>query len=211
MLTRAVVLTTVAGITPLNPLVAQTPSAYEELQTFSGVLNHIRTNYVDTVGYHELVRAAIDGVLHSLDPHSSFFSHAEWERRAALERGTLAITGVQVEEVDSSVTVLAVYPKSPAAKAGVQPGDRITAVNDTSVAGLDAEELRLRLAGEKGSKIRLRLERGPRLEPDSFTVNLKRDFVEVHYVSASRMADSITGYVRLEEFGLKGKREPGEG
>lgn len=186
---------------------AQTPTAYEELQTFSGVLNHIRTNYVDTVGYHELVHAAIDGVLHALDPHSSFFSRADFERRNALERGTLAITGLQIEEVDSTVVVLAVYPKSPAAKAGVQPGDRITTVNDTSVAGLDAEELALRLAGEKGSKIRLHLERGPRLEPDSFTVTLKRDFVEVHYVSDARMVDSATGYVRLEEFGFKADEE----
>src|SRR5690348_16063453 len=51
-------------------------SAYEELQTFSGVLNHIRVNYVDSVTYAQLVRAAIDGVLHSLDPHSRFESYA---------------------------------------------------------------------------------------------------------------------------------------
>lgn len=195
-------LTAIGGF-DAGPLCAQTPSAYEELQTFSGVLNHIRTNYVDTVGYHQLVRAAIDGVLHALDPHSSFFSRADWERRTALERGDLAVTGLALEEVDSTIIVLAVYPKSPAAKAGIQPGDRIRAVNDTSVAGLDVEDLALRLAGDKGSKVRVRVERGPRLEPDSFAVTLKRDFVEVHFVSTARMADSVTGYVRLEEFGLK--------
>jgi len=182
---------------------AQTPSAYEELQTLSGVMNHVRTNYVDTVGYHELVRAAIDGVLHALDPHSAFYTRAEWERRTAMERGTLAVTGLALEAVDSTIIVLAVYPKSPAAKAGIMPGDRITAVNDTSVVGVDVEDLALRLAGDRGSKVRLRLERGPRFEPDSFAVTLKRDFVEVHAVSSARMADSVTGYIRLEAFGFK--------
>src|SRR3989441_449151 len=68
-------------------------SAYEELQTFSAVLNHIRLNYADSVTYRELVRAAIDGMLRMLDPHSYFVSRREWEQRSALERGELAVTG----------------------------------------------------------------------------------------------------------------------
>jgi len=70
-----------------RPLAAQQTSAYEELQAFSTVLNHIRLNYADSVSYHELVHAAIDGMLRSLDPHSYFLSRADWERRSAFERG----------------------------------------------------------------------------------------------------------------------------
>src|SRR6266702_5087560 len=110
------------------------PSAYEELQTFSAVLSQIRVNYVDSVAYHELVHAAIDGMLHVLDPHSHFMSREEWEQQSAFLRGELPGVGVQLEDEDGSATVLAVDPGTPAAKAGVQPGDRIAAINDSSVA-----------------------------------------------------------------------------
>jgi carboxyl-terminal processing protease len=191
----------------VRPAAAQQRSAYEELQTFSGVLNHIRLNYVDSVSYAQLVRAAIDGVLHALDPHSSFSSRQEWEKRSALERGELAVTGLYLEEVDSAVTVLAVAPKSPAARGGILPGDRLDQLNDTAVAGLEVRVVELRLAGEKGSKVRLRLQRGPRLDPDTFSVTLKRDFLAPQSVSITKMVDSVTGYVRLDEFGFRAAEE----
>jgi carboxyl-terminal processing protease len=188
------------ALVPSHPAAAQTRSAYEELQTFSGVLNHIRINYPDSVGYGELVAAAIRGVLHSLDPHSRFESRVEFERQNALEKGELVSVGVSLEDVEGAATILAVAPRSPAAKGGVLPGDRVVALNDTSVAGLGMRTLELRLAGEKGSKVRLLLERGPRLEPDTFSVTLKRSPYDVRSVSMVRMADSTTGYVRLEDF-----------
>jgi carboxyl-terminal processing protease len=195
-----------AGLAAQQPPARQ-PSAYEELQTFSAVLNHIRVNYMDSVSYTQLVRAAIDGVLGSLDPHSRFESHADHDRAGKLERGELAVTGLLLEDVDGATSVLAVLPKSPAEKAGIQPGDRLTLVNDTTVAGLDARALELRLAGDKGSKVRLRLERGSRLEPDTFSVTLKRDYLKPASVSVVRLADPTTGYVRLGEFGEKAASE----
>ena len=193
-------------------LPAQTQrSAYEELQTFSGVLNHIRLNYPDSVSYTELVAAAIRGVLRALDPHSYYVSRLEWEKRSALERGELASIGVILEEVDGAATVLTVYPRSPADKQGIVAGDRLLALNDTAVAGLDMKTLELRLAGEQGSKVRLRLERGPRLEPDTFSVTVKRNPFDVHSVSIVRMVDSVTGYLRLEQFMGKASDEVHDG
>ena len=196
-----------AGAVAASPLAAQQRSAYEELQTFSGVLNHVRINYADSVGYAQLVSAAIDGMLRALDPHSHFYSRLEAERLDLIQRGTLAVTGIALEEVDSAITVLAVASRSPAARSGVQPGDRLVSVNDTSVAGLAVSTLELRLAGEKGSKVRLRLERGSRLEPDTLDISVKRDFLVAHSVSVVRMVDSITGFVRLEEFGPEAGKE----
>ena len=193
--------------TAVGRLPAQQTSAYEELQAFSGVLNYIRLNYPDTVSYSRLVHAAIDGVLHALDPHSAFFTRREFERRTALERGELAVTGLALEEVDSAITVLAVAARGPAANAGVQPGDRLVSVNDTSVAGLEVHSVELRLVGDRGSKVRLQFERGPRLEPDTFRVTIKRDFLERHSVSLVRMVDSVTGYIRLEEFRAEAAKE----
>jgi len=184
-----------------GPAAAQTQrSAYEELQTFSGVLNHIRLNYPDSLSYSELVAAAIRGVLRSLDPHSYYVSRLEFQRQNALDRGELATVGVRLEEVEGAATVLVVAPGSPAAKSGVLPGDRVLALNDTSVAGLDMATIELKLAGDKGSKVRLTMERGPRLEPDTFSVTLKRNPFEVRSVSVVRMIDANTGYLRLEDF-----------
>ncbi len=204
---RAVGFAAVLSTVPPPPASAQQRSSYEELQAFSGVLNHIRANYVDSVTYAMLVHAAVDGMLRALDPHSAFYSRRDYERLDAIEKGQLAVTGLVLEEVDSAVTVLAVTPRSPAAKAGIQPGDRLVMINDTSVAGLPVRALELRLAGEKGSKVRLRFERGARLEPDTLTVSVKRDFLQPRSVSVVRMVDSITGFVRLEEFGSKAGQE----
>ena len=194
------------GMSAQQPASRQ-PSAYEELQTFSAVLNHIRVNYMDSVTYTQLVRAAIDGVLQALDPHSRFESYADRNQAAKLQRGELAVTGLVLENVDGAASVLAVMLKSPADKAGLQPGDRLTFVDDTTVAGLDARALELRLAGDKGSKVHLRFERGPRLEPDTFSVTLKREYVKIPSVSTVRLADPATGYVRLDEFGEKAASE----
>src|SRR3954468_11290844 len=104
-------------------------SSYEELQRFSAVLNHIRSNYPDSVTYNGLVRAAIDGMLHSLDPHSWFASREDYEKLSALDRGDLAVTGIVFEFADGVPTVLNYMAKSPAERAGILPGDRIVRVD----------------------------------------------------------------------------------
>lgn len=179
---------------------AQASSSYEQLQAFSAVLNYVRLNYADSVGYPEMVRAAIGGVLRSLDPHSYFLPRLEYTRQTALERGELATTGLVLEVVDGRPTVLAIVEKSPAERGGIQPGDRLLAIDDSTALGLDAERLALRLAGDKGQRVKLRFARGPLLEPDSFTVSIKRDFVTAPAVTVATMLDSVTGVVRLAEF-----------
>lgn len=213
MIRASVVAAAVAIAAAHAPTCAQaqtTRSAYEELQAFSGVLNHIRLNYPDSLSYAQLVAAAIRGVLSALDPHSYYVSRSEGLKRTALERGELASVGIVLEAVEGAATVLWVAPRSPAAKSGVLPGDRIVTLNDTSVAGIDMATLTLRLAGEKGSKVRLGLERGPRFEPDSFSVTLKRNPFELRSVSVVRMIDATTGYLRLEDF-LGGANEVHDG
>jgi carboxyl-terminal processing protease len=185
-------------------------SSYEELQRFTAVLNHIRSNYPDSVTYNGLVRAAIDGMLRSLDPHSWFASSEDYARLNALERGELAVTGIVFELADGVPTVLTYSRRSPAEKAGVLPGDRILRIDGVPVVGMAPKSIALRLAGEKGSRVVVGLERGPRLEPDTFSVALKRAFLEGHSVSLSKMVDAQTGYVRLGEFGPKAADEVGD-
>ncbi|MBW8771796.1 MAG: hypothetical protein JF590_00655 [Gemmatimonadetes bacterium] len=200
ILRRPLALLGLLALTSAGPLAAQ--SSYEQLTAFSDVLNYIRLNYADSVGYPEMVQAAIEGVLRSLDPHSYFLARKDYARRNALERGELAITGLYFELVDGRPTVLGVLDGSPAARARVQPGDRLLSIDDTSAAGIDVEHLTLKLAGEKGSRVRLLFARGTLLEPDSLRVTLKREQIPLRGVTVSGMADSVTGYVRLAEFTL---------
>jgi carboxyl-terminal processing protease len=186
---------------------AQARSNYEELQTFSGVLNHIRINYVDSTQYGPLVRAAIDGVLHSLDPHSRFVPREDVERQQALDRGDLGSVGVVLEDVDGLPTVLAVVRGSPADRRDIVAGDRLVAIDDTTVAGLGAKAIELKLAGPSGTRVSLSLERGSRLEPQPYRVTVKRDRVPERSVPLARMLDDSTGYVWLAEFGAKAAQE----
>lgn len=188
-----------------SPLRAQ--SSYEQMQTFSSLMNQIRTSYVDSVTYAGLVAAAIDGVLHSLDPHSRFVSRADAEQEFAYESGTLAGTGIVLDDVDGALAVLAVLPKSPGAKAGVSAGDRLLSVNDTSVGGLRSHEVSRQLMGDKGRKVQLVFERGSRLEPDTLRFQLKYDFIKEKAVSGTRMLDATTGYLRLGGFVMKADDE----
>lgn len=190
-----------ATTVPTNGAVAQARSNYEELQTFTGVLNHLRINYVDSVSYARLVRAAIDGMLRSLDPHSRFESREDVARAALLARGELGTVGIVLEDVDGVATVLAVAPDGPADRKGVAPGDRLLALDDSAVSGRDAETLMLRLAGKSGSRVKLAFERGPRLEPRRYEVTIKRDDIRKPSVGTTRLVDPTTGYVRLAQFG----------
>ncbi|HEY7683817.1 MAG TPA: S41 family peptidase [Gemmatimonadales bacterium] len=182
-------------------------ASYEQLQTFSSLLNQIRLSYVDSVTYAELIHAAVDGVLGSLDPHSRFVRRADAERELAYEQGALAGIGVALDMVDDRIVVLAVAPNGPAARAGISPGDRLRAIDDTTIEGLSLSDAASRLLGDKGRKVRLSLERGPRMEPDTFRVTVKLDVIEPKSVGAVRMVDRTTGYVRLLGFHLKGGDE----
>jgi carboxyl-terminal processing protease len=186
------------ALSPL-PLRAQV-TAYEQLQAFSGVLSQVRTNYVDSVDFARLVRASIRGLLSSLDPHSHYVTREEFELQLQWDRGELAAPGMELDEAGRALTVLDVEPGGPAARAGVQAGDRVLRINDSSVAGLGARAVEVRLYGEKGTKVRMTFERGSLMEPDTFAVTLKRTLLKHRVVGTPRMADRSTGYVRLAEF-----------
>ena len=175
-------------------------SAYEELQNFSALLNHVRRNYVDEIDYSRLTLAAMQGVLLGLDPHSYFLTTSDLSRLESFEAGELAGVGIRLEQRGESVVALSVRRFGPADRADVHPGDRLVAVDDTSVAGLGAREVDVRLLGKPGSKVDLRLERGSRLEPQMIEVRLERKKLPGGSVVEVAMREPGVGYVRLERF-----------
>lgn len=189
------------------PAMLSAQSSYEQLQAFSGVLSHLRANYVDSVETGQLVRAAINGMLHSLDPHSYYVSRADFEVRRAWIEGRLATPGLAIESADGVPTVVSVQRGSSAQKAGVLPGDRVLQVDSTSTAGLNVRDVETRLIGEKGSRVKVLVERGPRISPDTLRVNLKRDPGRERFVSGPQMVDAQTAYIRLDEFNMPAVKE----
>lgn len=188
-----------------RPLPAQ--SAYEQLQTFSSLLSQIRLNYVDSVSTGHLVRGAIVGMLASLDPHSRFQAFSERLQFEAWMAGQLGGAGIIVESVDGAIAVQSVLTGTPAARAGVSPGDRLMALNDTALAGMRLDQVQSRLVGERGTRIKLLLERGARTEPETVSVRLRFDVVRPRAVSVARQLAPGTGYVRLEQFLPEAARE----
>ena len=175
-------------------------ASFEELQTFSAVLNHIRINYVDPVSYTPMVRAAIAGALSALDPHSRYVRLEASEILAQVAQGVTASVGLNLDDSEDGVIVAAVGPGSPAEKAGILALDRIVAVEDSPTTGLGAKDVESKLAGTHESTVHLRVERGARTLPQRVNVRLKRSKYTWPAVSANTMVDSVTGYVRFNEF-----------
>ncbi len=174
--------------------------SYTQLQTFSYLLDQVRRNYVVSVSTEALVRGAIEGMLRSLDPHSRFVPRAENERWLEWSAGRLAATGIVLDDEDGVPTVMAVRPGSAAARERILPGDRVLALNDTSVAGEPVRHLQLKLTGERGTVVRLRLARGPIVEPETVTVSVRNETERAQSVTTVRTLAPGLGYVRLAEF-----------
>lgn len=194
------------GLGTATPARGQT-TTYEQLQMFSNVVAQVRLQYVDSVTTPQLIRGAIRGMLAGLDPHSHFLARDEALRLLAWEAGQLASTGLSVEKVDGAITVLGIYPEGPAARAGVLPGDRIVAVNDTSTGGMDAQAVQSRLVGAAGSRATVRIERGPRLDPDTITVRLRNEELRPLSVAVSRTLPGGVAYVQVLGFHRETARE----
>jgi carboxyl-terminal processing protease len=175
-------------------------ASFEELQTFSAVMNHIRINYVDSVSYTPLVRAAIAGALSALDPHSRYVRLEASNIVQQVDHGVVASVGLQLDDTEDGVIVAAVGPGSASERAGILALDRVVAVNDSPTIGLESTDVEARLAGMHDSAIRLTVERGAKAAPQRFAVRLKRANYTWPAVSAAFMLDSITGYVRFNEF-----------
>lgn len=204
-LVAALLLAGVEGLaqdTPPAPTRKRT--AYEDLQMFSQVLNQIRVNHPDSLDPHDLIMAAIQGMVRAADPHSYVIPavrlSAELESLRAA--GKLAALPVAFAFVGGTPVVASVSPGTKAARLDIVVGDELIAVDDQSPSAESSEELDLMLSGKPNSAVRLTLERR---RADGSRVRLVRTVVREHVdeataVPVSILLDSITGYVRVTTF-----------
>jgi len=177
----------------------------EHYKTFTAALNAIETSYVDKVDSENLVYSAIRGMLATLDPHSSFFSPAEYARMRERQEGRYYGIGIQIVAADGDITATSVFEGSPAYKKGVRPGDVIARIAGEDAKGWSTEQAVAKLKGPKGTSVQIELRR--RGYEQLIPIQLTRDEVYIPTVPAYFMIDATTGYARLQDFGENTDRD----
>lgn len=178
---------------------------------FDEVISSVNRLYVDDVNAEELTNTAIVALLEKLDPHSTFISKDEVDDANEKINGNFVGVGIRFQILKDTLHVVSTIPGGPSEKIGLLAGDQIIRVSDTLIAGtgLKNSEVRGKLLGEKGSKVRVTVKRGKSKELINFTIT--RDVIPVHSVDASYMLTSQTGYIKLNSFSRTSLEEVQEG
>lgn len=125
---------------------------YGQLSLFSDAFERVRANYVRPVQDTELVNAAIQGMVSSLDPHSSYMDSKSYNDMQITTKGQFGGVGIEVTQEDGLIKVISPIDGTPAAKAGIKPGDRIAGIDGVSIAGLALNDAIDKMRGPEGSK-----------------------------------------------------------
>ncbi|MBO6882369.1 MAG: S41 family peptidase [Marivita sp.] len=188
---------TLAGIVAttqfVGPLIAQesarTTNVYEQLDLFGDIFERIRAQYVEEVDAGDLIEAAIDGMLTSLDPHSSYLSPDDAADMRVQTRGEFGGLGIEVTQEEGFVKVVSPIDGTPAEEAGIEAGDFITHVDGASVLGLTLDEAVDMMRGPVGSEIIITVVREGEAEP--FDVSIIRDTIKLTAVRTRLQGDAV--------------------
>ena len=168
---------------------------YRMLEVFGNVLEMTERQYVVEVDEKKLIEAAMEGMLSSLDPHSGYLNGDAFQDMQETTRGEYGGLGIEITSEDGVVKIVSPMDNTPADRAGLKPGDFITAVNGESVLGMPVSEAVKQMRGKPGEKVVLSIARE---KTDPFDVTLVREVIKQKVVT-SRMEGEY-GYVRLSSF-----------
>ena len=176
---------------------AQAPKAktYKMLELFGDVVDTVERQYVTPVNDRQLIEAALDGMLTSLDPHSGYLTPQAFREMQDQTRGEYGGLGIEITSEDGVIRVISPIDGTPAARAGIQSGDYITAVNGQSVLGMTVNEAVRQMRGREGEAVTVTI---ARRGVDPFDVRLIREIIQPRAV-VSRLEGDY-GYVRLSSF-----------
>jgi len=193
MVTAVVLWTIGAGI--FGNIAAESDQSYEELKIFADVIQLIEKEYVDDVQAKELIQKAIQGMVQSLDPHSSLLPPEAFEDLQIDTQGKFTGIGIHITMKDGFVTVISPIEDTPAYKAGIIAQDRIVKVDGQPVK--DLREAVNMMRGPKGTRVSVTILREGEKEPMDF--DLVRDVIPIVSVKALSLKPGY-GYVRLSQF-----------
>jgi carboxyl-terminal processing protease len=176
---------------------AAAADTYKQLNLFGDVFERVRADYVEKPEDGKLVESAINGMLSSLDPHSSYMDGKSYRDMQVQTRGEFGGLGIEVTMEDGLIKVVAPIDETPAAKAGILANDIITHLDDDQVQGLTLNQAVEKMRGAPNTKIRLKVMRKGKDTP--LEITLVRDVIRVRSVR-SRMEGDDIGYIRLTQF-----------
>lgn len=184
--------------TPIFISAEEDKDVYKYLNLFGEAFEKIKNNYVEPIDSKDLIESAIEGMLTSLDPHSSYLNNKELNELRVQTKGEFGGLGIEVTLENGFVKVIAPIDDTPAYKAGIKSGDLITHLDNEPVLGMTLSEAVSIMRGKVGSKIKLTVRRN---ENEKVDINIIRAVIQLKSVK-SRIENNI-GYIRVSSFNQK--------
>ena len=172
------------------------PADASDLGLLQEAMKQVERNYVAPVTGNELAKDALKGMLTRLDPHSDYMDQDQYQQMTAVTRGQFGGIGVELSLEGKVPEVISPIDGTPAAEAGIEPGDRIVKIDTQPTTGMDVEEIVKRLRGPAGTRVTLTITRNDR---NPFDVTLTRNIIHVLSVKSDLKPNNI-GYVRITTF-----------
>ncbi|HKL76928.1 MAG TPA: S41 family peptidase [Gammaproteobacteria bacterium] len=188
---------TVERISQAEKSGGEVPVPYEELKLFSEVYSQVKSNYVEDVPDKKLIEGAINGMLRTLDPHSSYLSKDMLKEMQVETEGKFGGLGIEVTTENGFIKVVSPIEGTPADKAGLEAGDLIVRIDDAPTKDMNLMDAVKQMRGEPGTDIQLTVVREGFDKPRKFTIT--RDIIRIESVK-SRMLEPGLGYVRITQF-----------
>lgn len=176
---------------------SKSSDTYRQLSLFGEVFERVRAEYVEPVTDEALIEAAINGMLASLDPHSSFMNAKGFKDMQSQTRGEFGGLGIEVSMENGLVKVVSPIDDTPAYRAGLKPGDFITHLNGEGVLGMTLNEAVDKMRGQVGTPIKITIRRDG--TPDPFDVTLTRAVIKVESVRG-RLEGGDIAVIRISSF-----------
>ena len=171
---------------------------YKQLNLFGEVYERVRSEYVEKVSDKDLIEAAINGMLQSLDPHSSYLNADSFTEMKIQTKGEFGGLGIEVTMENGLVKVVSPIDDTPAAKAGLQSGDYISHIDEEAVMGLTLSEAVDKMRGPINTELKITVIREGQ---EAFDLNLKRAIIKVTSIKAKKEED--VAYIRITSFTQK--------
>ena len=176
---------------------AAATDTYRNLNLFGDVFEKIRSDYVERPDEQKLVESAINGMLTSLDPHSSYMDSKSYRDMQVQTRGEFGGLGIEVTQEEGLVKVVTPIDDTPASRAGIMAGDLISAIDDEAVQGLTLNQAVDKMRGPVNTSVKLTVLRGAQKEPRE--VKLTRAVIQIKSVRSRQEGEDI-GYIRITQF-----------
>ena len=203
----AVLLSAVLGGVFGSSVVSSQDELSQQYRVFTAALSAIDHEYAEKVPSDRLVYGAIEGMLKTLDPHSSFFDPKQYQQMRERQSGSYYGLGITIQTIEGDITVMSIFEGSPAFKRGLRRGDVIARIEGEDAKGWTTEQAVKKLKGPKGTSVNISLRR--RGADDLVNMDVVRDEVNITTVRGAFMLDNETGYVKLAEFSETSDRELG--